>query len=203
MYLQLAEGENNGNYSALAQNSTLLDNYVFVPAGFLDNPENMYVRADYFATNFDPATANALIDELAKRQVVGMSVVPIPPQAITAGLNAAKKLVGGIVQKRQEKIAAGTAKPLFKPGGIFDKLKGKILQGGAGGAMEKKGEPLTAPVGGSITLPQGTINAGFVPAEQPATGATSFFQKNKTLLIVGGAALLVGGVYLATRKKRR
>lgn len=202
MYLQLAEGENNGNYSALAQNSTLLDNYVFVPAGFLDNPENMYVRADYFATNFDPVTANALIDELAKRQVVGMSVVPIPPQAITAGLNAAKKLVGGIIEKRQAAVAAGTKKPLFKPGGIFDKLKTKILQGGAGGAMEKKG-PITEPVGGSITLPQGTINAGFIPAEQPTTGAGSFFQKNKTLLIVGGAALLVGGVYLATRKKRR
>lgn len=202
MYLQLAEGENNGNYSALAQNSTLLDNYVFVPAGFLDNPENMYVRADYFATNFDPVTANALIDELAKRQVVGMSVVPIPPQAITAGLNAAKKLVGGIIEKRQAAVAAGTKKPLFKPGGIFDKLKTKILQGGAGGAMEKKGEPITTPVGAQVQLPGGELNVGYTPAP-PATGAGSFFQKNKTLLIVGGAALLVGGVYLATRKKRR
>ncbi len=195
MYLQLAEGENNGNYSALAQNSTLLDNYVFVPAGFLDNPENMYVRADYFATNFDPVTANALIDELAKRQVVGMSVVPIPPQAITAGLNAAKKFIGGIIEKRQ---AAGK-KPIFKQGGIFDKLKTKILQGGA---MEKKGEPITTPVGAQVQLPGGELNVGYTPAP-PATGAGSFFQKNKTLLIVGGAALLVGGVYLATRKKRR
>lgn len=201
MYLQLAEGENNGNYAALAD-STISDNYVFIPAGFLPEfNKDTYVRADYFL-KYDAATADALVNALNQYQPAQMSeglvstavsFIPGVGPIASKGVDIAKKLIA----KRQEKVAAGTAKPLFKSGGLLDKLKGKIM---AGGGMEKKGA-ITEPVGGSVTLPGGTITAGYTPAE-PTTGAT-FFQKNKTLLIVGGAALLVGGIYLATRKKRR
>lgn len=195
MYLQLAEGENE-NYQALAQNDTS-DAYIYVPANFLNNTEPMYVRADYFAVNYDPQTANMLLDQLAPLQTQGMSILPIAG-LVTGAISLGKKLI----ENRKAKVAAGTAKPLFKKGGLIDKLKTKLQQ--------KKGETeapavmdknLTVPVGGSVTLPGGTITAGFEPAA-PAT-QQSFFQKNKTLILVGGGLLLVGGIYLATRKRKK
>jgi LPXTG-motif cell wall-anchored protein len=34
-----------------------------------------------------------------------------------------------------------------------------------------------------------------------ADGEESFFQRNKIPLLIGGAVLVAGGIYLATRKK--
>ena len=127
MFLQLAEGENNGNYQALAE-ANPLDNYVFIPAGFL--PEfstDTYVRADYFASNYDPTTANALINSLASRQTMSegaiesaLNFIPGAGPIASKGLALAKNLIA----KRQEKVASGQAKPIGKPGGLLDKLKG-------------------------------------------------------------------------------
>jgi hypothetical protein len=52
--------------------------------------------------------------------------------------------------------------------------------------------------GGGVQI-GGTIDIGGedVPQEQ------TFFQKYKMPLLIGGGALLVGGIYIATRKKRR
>ena len=199
MYLQLAEGENNGNYEALAESAGILDNYVYIPAGFLPGFEkDTWVRADYF-NKFDPTTAEALINALMSQQTVGLSAIGIGAIA-TGGLKFAKN----IIEKRKEKVAAGTAKPLFKPGGVFDKIKTKIqTKTGAAAAepeMQTKGGPLDNPIGGSVQLPIGQFQAGFTPN---ATGipAPTFFQKYKTPLLIGGGVLAVGAIYMITRKK--
>ena len=212
MYLQLAEGENDGNYEALAESAGVLENYVFIPAGFLPEfDQDTYVRADYF-NKFDPTTAEALINALAAQQTVGLSVVGVG--AIAAG---GLKLAKGIIAKRKANVAAGTAKPIFgaggifkgKPGGIIDKIKGGVMakiQNAAAAApeMQTKGVKLPEdPIGGSVQLPGGQFNVGFEPAEQPAAAQGTFFQKYKVPLLIGGGLLAVGGIYLATRKTTR
>jgi hypothetical protein len=196
MYLQLAEGENNGNYAALAEAGGVMDNYVFVPAGFLPEfDKDTYVRADYF-NKFDPTTAEALINALISQQTVGLSVVGVAAVA-TGGLKLAKQFV----ENRKAKVAAGTAKPLFKPGGVLDKLKGKLTKA-APEPQEKKVTLPEQPVGGSVQLPGGQFNIGFNPTEQQQE-QPSFFSKYKTPLLIGAGVLAVGGIYLATRKKKR
>jgi hypothetical protein len=196
MYLQLAEGENNGNYAALAESGGVMDAYVFVPAGFLPEfDKDTYVRADYF-NKFDPTTAEALINALISQQTVGLSVVGVAAVA-TGGLKLAKSLV----DNRKAKVAAGTAKPLFKPGGVLDKLKGKLTKA-APEPQEKKVTLPEQPVGGSVQLPGGQFNIGFNPTEQQQE-QPSFFAKYKTPLLIGGGVLAVGAIYMLTRKKKR
>ena len=198
MYLQLAEGENNGNYAALAESGGVMDAYVFVPAGFLPEfDKDTYVRADYF-NKFDPTTAEALINALISQQTVGLSAIGIAAVA-TGGLKFAKN----IIDKRKEKVAAGTAKPLFKPGGVFDKIKTKIQTKNAPEPQEKKVTLPEQPVGGSVQLPGGQFQVGFQPNATGETTGTSFFAKYKTPLLIGAGVLAVGGIYLATRKKKR
>lgn len=194
MYLQLAEGENNGNYEALAEGAGVLDNYVYIPAGFLPEfDKDTWVRADYF-NKFDPTTAEALINALMSQQTVGLSAIGIAAVA-TKGLQFAKNLI----DKRKEKVAAGTAKPLFKPGGLFDKIKTKIQ----GGAMQTKGVNLPEePIGANVQLPGGQFNVGFNPSEQQP-GSQTFFSKYKTPLLIGGGLLAVGAIYMITKKKKR
>jgi hypothetical protein len=190
MYLELAEGENDGNYQALAENPGA--GYVFVPAGFLPQfPTDSYVRADYFAANYDPETANQIIDALASRQTVGMSVLPIA--AIAGGLKLAKNLIA----KRQAAVAAGTAKPLFKPGGLFDKLKGKLTAGSQALAPAAPATAVeTAPIPDTRNFPAVSLD---IAQPQP-----TFWQRNKTPILIGAGALaLVGTILIVTRKKRR
>lgn len=195
MYLELAEGENNGNYQALAENPGA--GYVFVPAGFLPQfPNDSYVRADYFAANYDPETANALIDALASRQTVGLSVLPIA--AAAGALNLAKNLVA----KRQAAVAAGTAKPLFKPGGLFDKIKGAIGKGGAA-APAATPAPTPTPTDDQQKFKDLQL-AVELQTQQQQQGQPTFWQRNKTPILIGAGALaLVGTILIVTRKKRR
>lgn len=197
MFLQLAEGENNGNYQALAE-ANPLDNYVFIPAGFL--PEfstDTYVRADYFASNYDPTTANALINSLASRQTMSegaiesaLNFIPGAGPIASKGLALAKNLVA----KRQEKVASGQAKPIGKPGGLLDKLKGKFQTAKTKGANIPPID-INANVGGTT--------AGITFNPKPEETTENFWKKYKTPILIGGGALiLIGGIYMFTRKKR-
>jgi hypothetical protein len=200
MYLQLAEGENNGNYSALAEG--VFDNYVFIPAGFLPEfPQDSYVRADYF-NKYDANTADQIINALAAYQKPtlneglvqsALTFIPGVGPVASQGLNLAKKLV----QQRQEKVAAGQAKPLGKPGGFLDKLRQKMQ---APGTQTKSINLPDEPVGASVTTPQGQFNVGFQPATAPATG--TFWQKYKTPIIIGGAAVALIGGYMLLKKRK-
>ena len=197
MYLQLAEGENNGNYAALAENAGVLSNYVFIPSGFLPEfDKDTWVRADYF-NKFDPTTAEALINALASQQTVGLSVVGVG--AIAAG---GLKLAKTLIDNRKAKVAAGTAKPLFKPGGILDKAKA-ALQKKTATEMQTKGLNLpTEDTGLTVETGKGTFDVGFKPKPEEET-QPSFFQKYKTPLLIGGGVLAVAGIYMLTRKKGR
>jgi hypothetical protein len=202
MYLQLAEGTNDGNYSQLAEDiNSALDMYVFIPANFLPEfNKDTYVRADYF-NKYDVATAEQLLNALANMQTVGVSAVGIAAVA-SGGIKFAKNLI----DNRKAKVAAGTAKPLFKPGGKVANLLQKIKPAAnqiKKAQEEKKGPILpTEPVGANIQLPGGSFNVGFNPAEQPAAAQTSFFQKYKTPLLIGGGLLAAGGIYLLMKRKK-
>ena len=198
MYLELAEGENNGNYQALAE--TPAANYVFIPGGFLPNfATDTYVRADYFASNYDPDTALQILNALAPYQKETMSeglistalqFIPGAGPIASKGLDFAKNLIA----KRQAAVAAGTAKPIGKPGGLLDKLRGKLTGGAAAPA------PAPAPQD-----QQKNVEVGFnLQTQQQGEAKPSFWQKNKTPILIGGAALaIVGTILIVTRKKRR
>jgi hypothetical protein len=131
------------------------------------------------------------------QQTVGLSVIGVAAIA-TKGLQVAKNLI----DKRKEKVAAGTAKPLFKPGGVFDKLKTKIK----GGAMDQK----DANAMQQKNLPNIDINAavdgqnyGLTFQPKPEEKEPTFFAKYKTPLLIGGGLLAVGAIYMLTKKKKR
>ena len=192
MFLQLAEGENNGNYAALAETGGVMDAYVFIPAGFLPEfTKDTYVRADYFE-KYDPTTAEALINALAAQQTVGLSVIGVAAVA-TGGLKLAKS----IIDNRKAKVAAGTAKPLFKPGGLFDKIKGAV----------KKDTP--AETDQTKKFPNVDINAnvdgqqfGVTYTKPDEQAPVSFFTKYKTPLLIGGGLLAAAAVYMIVKKKK-
>lgn len=203
MYLELAEGENNGNYQALAE--TPAANYVFIPGGFLPNfATDTYVRADYFASNYDPDTALQILNALAPYQKETMSeglistalqFIPGAGPIASKGLDFAKNLIA----KRQAAVAAGTAKPIGKPGGLLDKLRGK-LTGGAAAPAAQESKP-------SAQDQQKDLQLQFQlqqQQQQQDEAKLSFWQKNKTPILIGGAALaIVGTILIVTRKKRR
>jgi hypothetical protein len=188
-FLQLAD-----NYSMLAQNRS--ENYIFIPTGYAGATKDMNVREDYF-DNLSDAEYMAMINELAPFQSQGLSAVGIA--AVGSGaFNVAKNLIN----RRKARVAAGTAKPLFKPGGLISRIGDRIKakQAGAGDLQTVTNQnnlPLDTR-GGGVQI-GGTIDIG--GDEQPQE--QTFFQKYKMPLLIGGGALLIGGLYLATRKKRK
>lgn len=212
MYLQLAEGTNDGNYSQLAESAdNVLDMYVFIPANFLPEfDKDTYVRADYF-NKYDTATADAILNALNQYQTNGtlnegaiqgaLNFIPGVGPIASKGLGVAKALI----QKRQEKVASGTAKPLFKPGGKIANLIAKVkpqAQQIKAAQQQKKITIPTEDVGATITTGQGTFDIGFKPKPEEQEAAPTFFQKYKTPLLIGGGLLAVGGIYLLMKRKK-
>ena len=66
------------------------------------------------------------------------------------------------------------------------------------GALQKGGDLIKNLIGGAqpIDVQAGGLDISY--DKEP-----SFFEKNKTLVIVGGLAVLAGGVYLIAKKKKR
>jgi hypothetical protein len=190
-YLQLAEMD----YSMLAENPK--ENYIFIPAGYAGASKDMHVREDYF-DNLSDAEYMAMMRELAPYQNQGLSAVGA---ALIAGKALATKLgpfAKNLIDRRKARVAAGTAKPLFKPGGLIsrigDRIKAKQAGAGNGELMPVQMDPR----GGGVQI-GGTIDIG--GEEQPQE--QTFFQKNKNLLLIGGAVAAAGIIFLVTRKKRR
>jgi hypothetical protein len=184
-YLQLAEN----NYFMLAENPK--ENYIFIPAGYAGASKDMHVREDYF-DNLSDAEYIAMMRELAPYQSQGLSVLPI------AAAGAIGNIARNLIARRQARVAAGTAKPLFKPGGLVSRIGAKLKgQQSAPGTdlMPVAMDPRT----GGVQI-GGTIDIG--GAEQIIPEET-FFQKNKNLLLIGGAVAAAGIIFLVTRKKRR
>jgi hypothetical protein len=200
--LQLAESpfnslaENDGMYLSAGP---VADNYLFIPAGMFGMDSDTYVRSDFFDSLSD-VEFDAVMTSLAPYQAQGLSAVG----AIVSGAVAVGQKVAPAIQKaidkRQEKVASGTVKPIFKPGGALSNLAGKVKAGinklkdvpatKAGEVIEK-----TTPVSGSVEIGGTTVDFSTGQPQQQ-----NFFTKYKTPLLIGGAAL-AGLVLFRTFKK--
>ena len=190
-YLQLAE---NDPYNRLAEGNPL-NNYIFIPAGMLGMQSDTYVREDFF-DGLSADEYQKTITMLAPYQNQGLSAIG----AIAGiGLNVAKKLIAN----RQARVAAGTAKPLFKAGGKLSNLVGKLKglkaqaatdQNAAAAPMEKN-QPFDIQASGNVGGTEFNVTAG--------EEKESFIKKYKTPLLIGGGLLVAGGLFLALRKKKR
>ena len=199
--LQLAEG-----YGMLAENELYLaeagpvaDNYLFIPAGMFGMTEDTYVRSDFFDSLSD-TEFETVLSNLAPYQPQGLSQIgAIATAAQIAGKTLAPAIKNAF-ENRAEKVAAGTVKPIFKPGGPLSNLAGKVKAGinklkdvpaeKAKDVIEK-----TTPVSGSVEIGGTTVDFS---TGQPA--AVPFFTKYKTPLLIGGAAI-AGLLLFKTLKK--
>jgi hypothetical protein len=200
--LQLAESPYNmlaENEMYLAQNGPVAENYLFIPSGLFGMDQDTYVRADFFDSLSD-TEFDAVINTLAPYQPQGLSAVG----AILTGAQAAGKAVAPAIKKaiqnRKEKVATGTAKPIFKPGGALSGLAGKVKAGvdklkNASVDEAKKIIEKTTPVSGSVEIGGTTLDFSSGQPEKE-----SFLKKYKTPLLIGGAAV-AGLLLFKTLKK--
>lgn len=198
--LQLAES----NYSYLAENGMYLaespvrDNYIFIPAGMFGMDQDTYVRYDFFESLGDTEFAAAM-EALAPFQPQGLSAVG----AIVTGAVQVGKVAAPAIQKaidnRKEKVAAGTAKPLFKPGGALANLGSKIkagvnkLKNVPAGAVTDVIEK-TTPITGSVDVGGTSIDFSTGQPEKQ-----NFFQQYKKPLLIGGG--LLAAYFIAKKTK--
>ena len=188
--LQLAENPYNmlaENELYLSQNGTVADNYLFIPSGMFGMTEDTYVRSDFFDSLSD-VEFQAVISALEPYQAQGLSAFGIVTAASSLGKIAAPAIKKAI-EKRAEKVAAGTVKPIFKPGGTLSGLVDKVKAGVTklkDVPAPKQNEVIekTTPITGSVEI--GNTSLDF-SSGQPA--AVPFFTKYKTPLIVGGVAV--------------
>jgi hypothetical protein len=188
--LQLAENPYNmlaENELYLSQNGTVADNYLFIPSGMFGMTEDTYVRSDFFDSLSD-VEFQAVISALEPYQAQGLSAFGIVTAASSLGKIAAPAIKKAI-EKRAEKVAAGTVKPIFKPGGTLSGLVDKVKAGVTklkDVPAPKQNEVIekTTPISGSVEI--GNTSLDF-SSGQPA--AVPFFTKYKTPLIVGGVAV--------------
>jgi len=161
--------------------------------------QDTYVRFDFFESLGNEEFDAAMV-ALAPYQPSGLSAVGA---AVTAAVAVGKNLAPAIqkaYQNKQAKVTAGTAKPLFKPGGPLSNLASKI-KGGVDKLKnvpaEKVGEVIakTTPVSGSLEIGGTTVDF----ASGQSTEQTNFFQKYKTPLLIGGGILVAG--FIAKKAK--
>jgi len=199
--LQLAEGYGMlaENEMYLAETGTVSDNYLFIPAGLFGMDEDTYVRSDFFDSLSDQEF-EAVISALAPYQPQGLSAVGAAVAGAVKIGSMAAPAIKNAIQNRQEKKAAGTVKPIFKPGGVLSNLAGKVKAGVSklkNVPAEKALEVIekTKPVSGSVEIGGTTLDFS---TGQPE--AVPFFTKYKTPLLIGGA-VIAGLLLFKTLKK--
>lgn len=202
--LQLAESPYNmlaENEMYLAENGSVVENYLFIPAGLFGMDQDTYVRSDFFDSLSD-TEFNAVISALAPYQPQGLSAIGAIIGAATAAGQKLAPAIKKAIEGRKEKVAAGTAKPIFKPGGALSNLANKIKAG----VNKLKDVPTTkqdeviektTPITGQIDI--GGTQIDFSTGSQNLT-PTNFFTKYKTPLLIGGAA--VAGLLLYKNLKK-
>lgn len=188
--LQLAE---NGAFPYLAENmylqeaGTVSENYLFIPAGLFGMDQDTYVRSDFFDSLSDTEFA-AVMETLAPYQAQGLSAFGIVTAATTVGKLAAPAVQKAIAN-RQEKKAAGTIKPIFKPGGPLSNLANKVKAG----VQKLKDVPAdkttdviekTTPISGSVDVGGTTIDFSTGQPTQP-----SFWDQYKKPVLIGTGIL--------------
>lgn len=190
-YLQLAE--NNNNYNMLAEGS-VLNNYLTIPPGFMNNEETKYVRLDFF-DNLPEEEFALTMAKLAPYQPVTLLSAKgdglIKAASFAAGFIPG---VGPVVSKVVEKAGPMAVGLIGKKN-----ARKKAKKEGAGelkkSAVEIPNIDANVSVGGQEFA---------LTYDKPATGATAgnFFQKYKMPLIIGGAVVAIVGGYLLLKKKK-
>ena len=192
-YLQLADN----SYTSLAEDIMAnSDKYVFIPQGFRGAAKDLYVREDLFDSLPD-SVYDSLMMQLSSYQNTGLSG------------KADRKA------RRKERKDAKAAKKATRGGGarrearqkrLETKWAGKEAKAGAKGSgkgaafLDKVGGIVGNIVGGGQAL---DVQAGADGLSVDYGTEPTFFEQYKIPLIIGGVVLVGGGIYLATRKKKK
>jgi len=188
-YLQLAE--NMGNYNMLAEGS-VLNNYLTIPPGFMNNEQTKYVRVDFF-------------DDLPEEQFALTMAKLAPYQPVTllsaakgSGLIGAASFAAGFIPG----VGPIVSKVVEKAGpmavGLIGKKNARKKAKASGSGELKKGAVVVPDIDANVTV------GGKDFAIQYATGLPekeNFFKKYKTPLIIGGAVVALVGGYMLLKKK--
>lgn len=202
-YLQLAE---ENPYNRLAEGNPL-SKYIFIPAGMFGMTTDNYVREDFF-DDLPAEEYKKVIVTLAPYQNTGvngilskaLSFIPGVGPIASSGVDIAKKLF----ENRNKRVQEGTAKPIFKSGGLVDRIKSKIQ--GAKAVTAQTDVNNVAPTSKAPFNIEGSATVGGTNVDFSTSGGTkeSFYKKYKTPILIGGGLLIVaGGYYLLKSKKRR
>ena len=151
-----------------------------------NDPKQLYVfiPAGFMGATQDTYIREDKFDNLPENQyqIIMQQLAPYQPAGLSdrASRRAAraekKSTRRDAKQKRVETRSAAISSALQKGGDLL-----KNIIGGAGG---------------SVDVQSGALDISY--DTQP-----TWFERNKTLVIVGGVAVLAGGVYLITKKKKR
>lgn len=173
-YLQLAEG-----YENLAENVLMnRDKYIFIPMGYRGAQKDLYVREDFF-DNMPEADYQQMMLELSRFQNTGLSSNASERRAARKAKKAQKKTTKAATKDEKK------AKRAERFGGILDKVGGIVGNIVGGG---KQVEVDAAP---------GQFQVKVDDQEE------SWLSRNKVPVAIGAVVLIGGGIYLATRKKKR
>lgn len=190
-YLQLAE--NSGNYNMLAEGS-VLNNYLTIPAGFMNNAETKYVRLDFFDNLPDEQYALTMA-KLAPYQPVTLLSAKgdglIKAASFAAGFIPG---VGPVVSKVVEK-----AGPMAV--GLIGKKNARKKAKAEKGAGDLKKSAVDIPnIDANVSVGGQDFSLTY---DKPATTkGSAFFTKYKMPLIIGGVAVALVGGYLLLKKKK-
>lgn len=187
-YLQLAENP----YNRLAEGIPAKDLFVFVPAGFRGSVKDMWIREDAF-DGMNDVEYLELMRSLEPYQNAGLSYgfTQLSGKAERQARRDARKA------KKQSKADVKQAKREAK---IERAKSGKTaLDSIIGGAQNIVGTIFGTNAGTDQTKldVQGTVGG----VEFDIEPEQSFFEKNKTLIIVGGIGLGGLALYMLTKKR--
>lgn len=174
-YLELAE---NGGFNRYMAENSPEDLYIFVP----DTPSGesgKWVREDYF-DNLDPVTWERVMEELADYQ----------PEQLSGLFSGMRERIAERRERRTERrdTRQDRRQTRAEGGGIFGGI-GKAIGGLFGGGQDQ------APV---QQYDQGGRGLQVDFNTEPET----FWDKNKMWIIPAGGVVVIGGIYLLTKKKK-
>jgi len=197
MYLQLADKGDQWLDSLAENGDSPQDLYIFVP----DDPSGRsgkWVREDFF-DNLSPLEWESVMDELE----------PFQPQAQLSGVfsnwkekRAARKEDRSI--KKGEKTRRKEERHASKMAGRSTRQQRRLMKGGESGEGGERGMEIfrgvTDTIGGIFGGGGGQQQRGFEGGFgfEPEK---SWMAKNWPILVVGGV-VVIGGIALATRKKK-
>lgn len=173
-YLQLAEDK---SYYLAERNPKEL--YLFVPAGYRGSERDQYIREDLL-DNLPEEVFNQMMNELEPYQNTGLSGKGADRRAARRQRRQDRKTARRDAKQKRVETRSGAFK------GFVDTVGGAVSNIFGGGA---KSDP-----GLDMSYTDGQFQATY--GEEP-----SFFEKNKFLILIGGAAIVGGVIYFTMKKK--